>query len=130
MAMVYQGLTRKTDMTPYDMGQLSRERGFMAQYAGTDSQFLISCAPELGLKSSKITVSEDSLRQALSSGMVVIANVGPGDFTEGGHFIVLTGLDESGMVKVNDPYSVKNSERTWSVSEIVGQTKRLFAFER
>jgi len=103
-------------MSPYDMGQLSRERGFMAQYAGTDSQFLISCAPELGLKSSKITVSEDSLRQALSAGNVVIANVGPSDFTEGGHYIVLTGLDESGMVVVNDPYSVKNSERTNSIA--------------
>lgn len=130
MAMVYQGITRKTDMSPYDMGQLSRERGFMAQYAGTDSQFLLSCASELGLKSSKISVSEDALRDVLSAGNVVIANVGPGDFTEGGHFIVLAGLDADGMVVVNDPYSVKNSERTWSVGEIIGQTKRLFVFER
>lgn len=130
MAMVYQGITRKTDMSPYDMGQLSRERGFMAQYAGTDSQFLLSCASELGLKSSKITVSEDALRDSLSAGNVVIANVGPGDFTEGGHFIVLTRLDSEGRVVVNDPYSVVNSERTWSIAEIVGQTKRLFVFER
>lgn len=54
----------------------------------------------------------------------------PSTFTEGGHFIVLTGLDENGMVVVNDLYSVINSERTWSVAEIVGQTKRLFVFER
>ncbi|MCD8152609.1 MAG: C39 family peptidase [Clostridiales bacterium] len=37
--------------------------------------------------------------------------MGPGDFTTGGHFIVLTGIDSDGNVIVNDPNSRINSEK-------------------
>ena len=130
LAMVYQGITRKTDMSPYDMGVLAKENGFMTQYEGTDGQFLVTCGQQLGLAASEIPMSSDGLRWALSEGYVVIANVGPGDFTEGGHFLVVAGLAENGEAIVNDPYSVEKSERTWSIETIVNQSKALYMFAR
>lgn len=130
LAMVYQGITRKTDMSPYDMGVLANENGFMTQYDGTDGQFLVTCGQQLGLAASTIPVDSGSLRWALSEGHVVIANVGPGDFTDGGHYIVLTGLASNGEVMVNDPYSVVKSEKTWTVESIIGQTVALYMFAR
>ena len=52
----------------------------------------------------------------LSAGYPVIEICGPGLFTRGGHFILLTGIDEQGNVRINDPGS-KN--RTY---KITGQT--------
>ena len=130
LAMVYQGITRKTDMSPYDMGVLAKENGFMTQYEGTDGQFLLTCGQQLGLAASEIPVSSDGLRWALSEGYVVIANVGPGDFTEGGHFLVVADLAENGEAVVNDPYSVEKSERTWPIEAIVNQSKALYMFAR
>lgn len=41
--------------------------------------------------------------QQLQAGNPVIASMGPGVFTKGGHFIVLTGVDSDGQVLINDP---------------------------
>ena len=130
LAMVYQGITRKTDLSPYDMGQLSKENGFMARYAGTDGNFLISVGGKLGLDVDDISATASNITDELAAGNVLIANVGPGDFTEGGHYIVLTGLDPNGNVIVNDPYSVVKSEQVWDAGVIADQTKRLFVFYR
>ncbi len=60
---------------------------------------------------------------------MVICNVGPGDFTDNGHFLVITGVDDDGNLVINDPYSAERSGRrgTWKV---LGQTKALWAYER
>lgn len=128
MAMVYQGLTGKTDKGPYEMGQLAKENGYMDTYQGTLSDFLTGIAPKLGLSSSKIDVNGTSLRSALAQGQLVICNVGPGDFTDGGHFFVITGMDDEGKLLINDPFSVVNTEQHWDVSTVLSQTRGLWAF--
>lgn len=130
LAMVYQGITRKTDMSPYDMGVLAAQNGFVSESDGTYGDFLLTWGANLGLRCSELSVDAGSLKQALQNGDVVIANVGTGDFTEGGHFIVVTGLAENGEATVNDPYSTINSSKTWSVDTIADQSIRMFLFER
>lgn len=130
LAMVYQGITRKTDMSPYDMGVLAAQNGFVSENDGTYGDFLLTWGANLGLRCSELPVDAGSLKQALQNGDVVIANVGTGDFTEGGHFIVVTGLAENGEATVNDPYSAINSSKTWSVDTIADQSIRMFLFER
>lgn len=51
-----------------------------------------------------------------------------GDFTEGGHCIVLTGMDADGRVIVNDPFSSKNSAKTWDIDTVVSQSVRMIAY--
>ena len=128
LAMVYQGLTGASDKSPYDMGVLANEHGYMDSYNGTDTAFLTNCASELGLQCITISVSADSITSTLAAGQVIICNVGPGDFTTGGHFIVLAGLDSNGNVVVNDPFSAERSAESWSAETIASQTKALFAY--
>ena len=52
--------------------------------------------------------------------------MGPGDFTTTGHFIVLVGY-ENGKIKVNDPNSIKNSEKEWTYEQIKDQIRNLWA---
>ena len=51
--------------------------------------------------------------------------MGPGEFTSNGHFIVLTGL-QNGRLKINDPNSRKNSEKTWDIDQVLEQTKAVW----
>ena len=59
---------------------------------------------------------------------MLICNVGPGDFTDNGHFFVVTGIDDAGNLTVNDPYSADRSNRSWSVDAVLGQTRALWAY--
>lgn len=128
MAMVYQGLTGKNDLSPYDMGLKAREGGYMAAYDGTDSSYLTESVGEIGLTCETLGVDADSLRSALSDGALVICNVGPGDFTEGGHFFVITGRTDEGTLTIHDPYSAERSNRTWDEAVVLGQTMALYAY--
>ncbi len=129
LAMVYQGLTGKTDMTPYDMGVLAANDGYMSEYEGTDAFFLINEAQGLGLNCYEIYLATESMIAALENGDVLIANVGPGDFTNDGHFIVVTGLKDGKLI-VNDPYSMQRSEKLWDPDEVMNQCKAVFAYSK
>ena len=87
-AMVYQALTGLTDKSPYDMGVIATNGGFETQYDGTDTKFLFSAAEQLGLTCNQLNPQPSNLTAPLSAGQVLIINVGPGDFTQNGHFIV------------------------------------------
>ena len=63
---------------------------------------------------------ENAMANTLSYGNPIICSMGPGDFTDNGHFIVLTGY-ENGMFHVNDPNSKIRSEKTWSYEELKNQ---------
>lgn len=130
-SMVYMGLTGKTDMTPYDMGQLATEDGYAVDYQGTVGSFLIDEAPGLGLQCEPFypDAGADVLTSYLQSGYVVICNVGAGDFTDGGHFFVITGKDGDGKLTINDPYSSVRSAQTWDADTILNQTIALYAFK-
>mgnify|MGYP003483381476 FL=1 len=53
--------------------------------------------------------------------------MGPGHFTKGGHFIVLTGISEDGRITVADPNSEQRSNQTWDVNTIVNEGKQIWA---
>lgn len=129
LAMVYQGLTGKTDMTPYDMGVLAANDGYMSEYEGTDAYFLINEAAGLGLSCYEIYFAAESIVAALEAGQVLIANVGPGDFTTDGHFIVITGLKDGKLI-VNDPYSKVRSDKLWEPRDIIDQSLIIFAYTK
>ncbi|MFR9169641.1 MAG: C39 family peptidase, partial [Gordonibacter urolithinfaciens] len=77
LAMVYQGLTGKGDLSPYDMGRRASEGGYETQFDGTDATFLVSEAASLGLSCKEVAADAASVRAALEGGAVLICNVGP-----------------------------------------------------
>ena len=127
-SMVYMGLTGKADMTPAVMGELAISDGYMDEFRGTDGRFLIDESASLGLSCNTIPLDAASLRLCLQAGEIVICNVGPGDFTDDGHFFVIVGLNEDGTAKINDPYSEVRSEKSWDIDVLAKQTIALYSF--
>lgn len=127
-AMVYQGVTGNTDKSPYDMGEMAGELGYATDYNGTEGTFLSEAASQLGFTCSSLDVVGENISTSLNEGNVLILNVGPGDFTTSGHYIVACGLTDDGHVIINDPYSSENSNKTWELGTLVGQTKAIYSF--
>lgn len=127
MAMVSQALTG-SNLTPWDMAVRAYENGYMSQFEGTDSTFFLTEAANEGIACWAIPAHEDYIRAALAEGQVIIANLGPGYFTQYGHFFVIAGLADNGDVIVNDPYSVVRSSQTWDPGFIAGECIGLFTF--
>ena len=129
LSMVYTGQTGDDTYDPYHMAVWAQERGYYQSGVGTAWELMSYGAGELGLKSYSLTVSESAVREALEKGHPVICSVGPGDFTQVGHFIILTAIDAAGKISIRDPNSPVRSAQSWTLEEILKQTRKLWAFE-
>lgn len=129
LAMVYIALTGKTNYDPESMAAFSEQNGYV-ESGMTAWRFMTDGAAALGLSSHEVPADAGRLRAELAAGRPVICSVGPGDFTETGHFIVLAGLADDGQLVVRDPNSPSNSARVWDVDRVLGQCRNIWAFER
>lgn len=127
MSMVIVGLTGDASATPYRMAKYSEEHGYIDEGNNTYWAFLESAAKDWGLTCTEGMLDESSLASELQEGHPVICSMLPGDFTDTGHFIVLTGY-ENGQVTVNDPFSISNTEKTWNFADISSQIKEMWVF--
>ena len=86
-------------------------------------------ASRLGVHSWQITKwTVEGVQSELRAGHPIICSMGPGDFTEQGHFIVLTGATDDGKIIVNDPNSRINSRKKWDAKRLLDQMKGMWAF--
>ena len=129
LSMVATGLTGNTSFTPKYVADMSVNMGYYVESVGTDWSLMTEGASQLGINSAQLTNwSEDSLKSELSAGHPIICSMGPGDFTNQGHFIVLSGLTEDGKVLVNDPNSKINSRKKWDLNTIINQMNAAWSF--
>ncbi len=126
LSMALYALTRNEELTPDVLAAYSMENGYYMKGTGTAWALMEDVPPRYGVSVSHPRISEASFKRELDEGHVIICAMRPGDFTAGGHFIVLYGYDETGFF-VNDPNCVARSSRTWSYEEIVGQIKQLWS---
>lgn len=127
VSMVAVGLTGNTNYNPRAVADLSIEKGYYSE-TGTSWELMIAGAAEFGINGTAITLTEDAVREQLNNGNPIIASMGPGDFTTLGHFIVITGIDGEGKLKVNDPNSKIRSSKHWEIQTIIGQAKSMWAY--
>lgn len=123
MAMAAATLT-DTDTDPVKMSAWAYEHGYWCSGSGsypsivegTSKAFGIECRPARDC-------SAKALRSHLSSGGLAVALVGPGHFTNSGHFILLHGTAPGGDVLVADPNSRDNSLALWDPQTILDEAK-------
>ena len=125
LSMVCVHLLNDTSLNPRVIAQFSEENNFCAPGDGTKWTLISEGAVMLGLNVEEVYLDESNISQILESGNPIICAMGPGDFTSSGHYIVLTDYVD-GMIKINDPNSIANSEKLWSYDEIAGQIDNLW----
>ena len=119
MAYVY--LTGHIDYTPATMAAWADAHGY-APSGSTEWSFMTEGAAAFGVSSKMFDSNKDQISAALSQGKPVISLMNIGDFTNVGHFIVLSDINDSGNVTVHDPASAWRSSHTWPIDTIVDQS--------
>ena len=132
LSMVTYHFTRDPRMHPaYMMDFAESDPSYANETVATQWALFSQGAKRLGLTVTELTGeqigNEDKLAQVLSDGKVVIINVGPGVFTQIGHYIVVCGY-EDGKFQINDPNSPANSQKRWEFGEFADQIKMGWAF--
>ncbi len=122
MAMAISYL-RHRQVSPQDLFSWAYDQGFY--YGdGLGHEALTAMAEKYGLHSQWIGNDRlDDVRAALEKGYPVVAHMGPGTFTKGGHYILLRGV-EGEAVLVNDPQSEALSQQPHNLEDICRQLRR------
>lgn len=124
MAIVVSSLTAYT-IDPPNMAQWAYENGHWCSGNGSYHTVVTGACDEWGLTVERCTREEPQrIVDALSEGKLVVAIMGPGHFTRGGHFIVLRGVTSDGKILVADPASYTRSGQEWDLSIILDEASR------
>lgn len=120
MAMAVQSFTGET-ITPAQMAQVAVKGGYWARAQGSYLSIVNGLAKNYGLVSAPLEKTPEAIETALLSGNLVVALMGPGHFTTGGHFILIRGITLDGQLLVADPNSTENSLQTWDPQLILSE---------
>lgn len=128
LSMVYCGLSGDGTWNPYKTARMAENSGYYVSGAGSSWDLMTQGASQLGLTAEELIFDEEHIKATLEAGIPIICVVGPGDFTDSGHFLVLTGVDEDGKITLNDPNSKIRSKESWDISQLMSQIKNLWTY--
>ena len=126
LSMVAVHLLQDPSLDPKTMAEFSEDYGYCSPGFGSYWSLIYEGGEILGLDVQSVYNDEHTIISNLEAGNPIICLVGPGDFTYGGHFIVLTDYVD-GKIKINDPNSIENSQKLWDYDEIKNQLEELYA---
>ena len=127
LSMMLYYLLGDENITPDVIAEYSMENGYYMSGTGTAWKLLEDVAAVYGVSVDQPKASEKTLKNALDQGEIVICSMKPGDFTAGGHFVVIYGYDEEGFL-INDPNCVARSRQRWTYEEIGRQIKHTWVY--
>ena len=125
LAMAVVALTGNEEATPAAIAKFAMQEGYYMSGTGTMWSLMTEGAAAYGVRSEQINISQIEIKQLIDQGDIVICSVRQGDFTTGGHFILLYDYDNTGFC-VKDPNRVSNSSRTWDYDTLSPQIKNLW----
>ena len=129
LSMVALYLLDDSKWTPLEVAKFAEKNGYCSPGNGSKWTLMSEGSAALGLSARELPLVERYMKDELDLDHPIIMAMGPGDFTTGGHFIVVTGYDEEGFI-VNDPNSRTNSEKRWSFQTLQNQIKNLWAMSK
>ena len=140
MAMVLATWADPT-VTPESECAWALKNGYKAKGQGTYYSYFPPAAKRYGLDCRQLNhasiygnngaVCHTTAREAVLNGDLVIACMGPGNWTRSGHFVLAWWIDrEKDVVYINDPASTKTARTRGSYSLFVKQVKYYFVIKR
>jgi len=114
--------------TPRYVADFAQENGYYAKGAGTSWTLFSEGAKKLGLKVEAISPNPSTIMSHLKKGRLVVCAMGPGIFTESGHYILLTGAQD-GKAVIHDPNSSSKSQELWKVADFKNQISMLWVIK-
>ncbi len=128
LSMTASAITGNTELSPDFVAAFSEENGYYVSGVGTSWDLMTDGARQIGLKVKELALDEELIKKELNKGHPIICSMLPGDFTNEGHFIVLTAYKD-GMIYLNDPNSEANSSKEWSYETLKTQIGAMWVYK-
>lgn len=126
LSMVVVYLTHNRDASPIAVAKYSKEAGYSVDGSGSSWTIISEGCRHYGVKAKTVALDESRMKAELDAGHPIVINVGPGDFTDTGHFMVITGYDDEGF-SINDPNSIEKSGKRWLFKNISSQIRAVWS---
>lgn len=121
MAMVVDTIT-ESPTDPAQMAQYCVDNGCWAKKHGSYRSIVQKVADGFGLECESLSLdNKEQIYRSLATGRLIVALMGPGHFTNSGHFILLRGVTMDNSILVADPASVERSLTTWDLDLILDE---------
>lgn len=123
MAMAVSTLTDNS-IDPAQMAQHCVDEGYWAKKNGSYWSIVPGVAEDYGLSCTSLPLEEaeeEDISLRLATGQLLVVMMGPGHFTDGGHFILLRGVTLEGGILVADPASPERSLTVWDLELILSE---------
>lgn len=126
LSMVVVYLTHNREASPIAVAKYSKEAGYSVDRSGSSWTLISEGCMHYGVKAKAVALDESRMKAELDEGHPIVVNVGPGDFTDTGHFMVITGYDDEGF-SINDPNSIEKSGKRWLFKNISSQIRAVWS---
>lgn len=126
LSMVVVYLTHDREASPIAVAKYSKEAGYSVDGSGSSWTLISEGCMHYGVKAKTVALDESRMKAELDEGHPIVVNVGPGDFTDTGHFMVITGYDDEGF-SINDPNSIEKSGKRWLFRNISSQIRAVWS---
>ncbi len=121
MAMAVTNLT-DTPITPPQMADWAWENGYFSPGGGSAHALIPGAASAFGLNVETLSIrTPEALLTCLAYDKLLVLLMGPGQFTDGGHFILIYRANEDGSVKIADPNSPEHNEQDWDPADLLDE---------
>jgi len=131
LSMVLYSLTGDKSLTPDFLAQRAMNEGYYVDGVGTSWSFLTNVCKDYGVKAALTEIiTPEKIKEYTDAGGLIICSMGPGDFTDTGHFIVIRGISDTGKILINDPFSKANTEKEWEYETVATQMKQSWAYTK
>ena len=115
------------DVTPWTLAQKSMNWGTRTYDSGTSSTFFRKIANEYKAADYKTSTSLEFMKKCLAEGGLVVACMGKGYWTSGGHYICVWKYDDT-YIYANDPASSTRTKQ--KAADFAKQRKAYYCFWR
>lgn len=121
MAMLVNSFTENTCQPP-DMAAWAAANHYWSSGYGTKHEFILEGAAAFGLHAEPFRdLTAESVISELKSGHILVALMGPGHFSDSGHFIIITEDWSGNQVRVADPARLERTQAAWDVQLILDE---------
>lgn len=121
LAMLVTSFTEET-CTPSDMAAWAAANNYWAPGSGTKHSFIPEGAAAFGFQVDSFRdFTPEGVFSELASGHILVALVGPGHFSDSGHFLIIADYWSGNQVRIADPASADRTQKSWDVQIILDE---------
>lgn len=121
LSMLVSSFTNQA-ISPDQMAHWAREHHYWISGSGSMHALIPEGCKYFGLSAEPFTdYTEEGIIQALKSGSIFVALMGPGHLTSTGHFIIIANYWSGSTVRIADSNDINNSQIPWEIKDILSE---------